>query len=219
MEYLKDYFQEYEKPDGKYLMKNCVMKIVEYIFNVSNKNMNLENIYVFVNKYTKHNIYIIKMLVEKFKTVNIITENLKYYKMLENKLYDEGILITVSNNIRKSAKRAEYILNMDYPKETFEKYNINMKSTIINLTEEGIFFDKAFNGVLVNNFEIEIDEDKNVFINEFFGDINKKLYFESLLITHQNQTIKELENNENCEFKIGYLTGVRGQIQNCEFLV
>ena len=200
-------------------MKNCVMKIVEYIFNVSNKNMNLENIYVFVNKYTKHNIYIIKMLVEKFKTVNIITENLKYYKMLENKLYDEGILITVSNNIRKSAKRAEYILNMDYPKETFEKYNINMKSTIINLTEEGIFFDKAFNGVLVNNFEIEIDEDKNVFINEFFGDINKKLYFESLLITHQNQTIKELENNENCEFKIGYLTGVRGQIQNCEFLV
>ncbi len=219
LEQFKDSFKDYKKLDGKYMMRRHILKIIEYIFKTSNKNMNLEDIYVFVNNYTKLNIYLIEMLVERFKTVNIITENLKYYRILENKLYEKGILITVSNNLRKGAKRAKYILNVDYTKEKFEKYNINMESIIINLTEENVFFETSFNGILVNNFEIEIDENEKVFINEYYGEINPKLYLESELLNQLQRCENEKQHIENYPLKIKFLIGVRGEINNCEFLV
>ena len=72
-------------------MKNIISKLLEYIYNVNNKNIKLENIYIFVNEYTKNNIGIIEMLARKCKTVNIVTENLKYFIKLEDFLYNEGL--------------------------------------------------------------------------------------------------------------------------------
>ena len=103
---------------NKKLMKSMILEILEYIFTKNCENSELENIYIFMNEYSDFNITIIENLCKKFKTVNIITENLKKFKNLENALYDEGILITVSNNKRKSVKNARYIINVDFENET-----------------------------------------------------------------------------------------------------
>lgn len=204
--------------NGRYLMKNSVLKIFQYIFN-NKPNMSLENVYIFVNECSKNNIYIIDLLLSEFKTVNIITENLRYYRRLEEKYFNKGILLTVSNNKRKSAKMAKFIIDIDFEKEKLEKYNINMEAIIINLTNEKIFFKSRFKGVIVNDFEVKVDDDSKDFIDEFYGSINKKIYIESK-IKNSLESFKNVDEiYKQYNAKITDLIGIRGVIQKCEFLV
>lgn len=201
--------------NGKIIMKKSIFYILEYIFNISKINMNLQNIYVFVNKYNQENINIIEDLSTKFKTINIITKNVRQFQILEKKLYNEGILITVSNNRRKSARNAKYIINIDFDKEIFEKYNINTSSIILNLTNEKIFFEKCFQGILINNIDIDFDNDCLEYINEYYGGYRKNEIMESFIIGKQYNIIKRFWKNYNC--KISKLIGIRGEIQINEF--
>lgn len=215
---LKKYFDKDIVLDGKYFMKHYVIDILIYIFNSNLQNMSLENIYVFVNNYSKLNIYLINKMVGKFKTVNIITENLKKFKKLENEFYKEGILITVSNNKRKSAINAKYIVNIDFGKDLFRKYRINQKSIIVNCIEEKDIYTNDFNGIEINNLNVIIDENNSQYINEFYGNMNKTIFLESCLLIGNDYVekidlIKKLYNAE-----IGELLGVRGIINKKEIL-
>lgn len=214
---LSQYFNNMTILDGKYFMKNSVLKILEYIHNINVSNINLENIYVFVNEYNCNNLHIIEHLISNFKTVNIITENLKKYRRLEEGLYRKGILITVSSNKRKSARNARYIINVDFSEESFKSYSINRNSIIINLTNQATIVEKSFNGILINNFEIDICKDSQNFVNEFYGDLSRKEYLESFLINNENDyyMCDELYKKYKCEIKA--LFGIRGIIQQQEF--
>lgn len=175
--------------NGKDFFRASLFKILYYIFE-NEKNMSQKNIYIFVNEYNDKNVFIIEKLSTLFKTVNVITGNLRKYGVLEEKLYNKGYIITISNNKRKSAKKAQYIINVDFNKEDFEKYNIYRKSIIINLTNENSFFDSKFNGVIINNFDVKC--------NENFDQID--------------------EIYDRYNLQITDLIGVRGVIQKCEFL-
>lgn len=215
VKFLSKEFNQNNILTGKYLMKNSILGILEYIFNINKINTELENVHIFVNQYSKNNIKIIENMCKKFKTVNIITENLKYYKRLESKLYNEGILVTVSNNKRKSARCAKYVINVDFEKEIIEQYNVNMNSVIINLTNEKVLFEKFFRGVLVNNFEIVLDSDFVYYIEEVYGKVNKKVFLESLIL---DMNCVEVENElSKYGGKISGLLGVRGRILDSEF--
>ena len=107
------------------------MEILEYIFEIQGKKMEQEDIYFLINK--DEDIYLenIKTLSEKFKTTNIITEELsKFQKIVEN-IFEEETTIYLSNNKRKSLRRAKYIVNFDYGIGEIEKYNIN-RTAILN---------------------------------------------------------------------------------------
>ena len=210
-------FKDFEQNNilcGKYLMKNLILGIIEYICNINKINTQLENIHIFVNQYSKDNIKIIENMCKKFKTVNIITENLKYYKRLENKLFDEGVLITVSNNKRKSAKNAKFIVNIDFEKNKIEQYNVNMSSIIINLINEKVLFEKYFRGVLINNIKIMLNSDLKCYINEFFGEINENIYLENLLYDKECGDAQNEFLKYGCEI-VG-LIGIRGVINDKE---
>ena len=219
LDFLKKFITEKNIIDGKFIMKLLVDKILEYILNIKSENMNLENIYVFVNTYNKINIKIIEKFVAKFKTVNIITENLKYYKRLENKMYKDGILITVSNNKRKSAKNAKYIVNIDFESNAFNEFCINQKAIIINLTKEKIIFKKSYNGIIVNDFNLKMNTDNECFYKEFYGNIDNKILLESWIINMENFFEKLDKKNEEYSSEICDLLGIRGKLQKCEFLV
>ena len=219
LDFIKEKFNEYYISKGKMIMKNNVLNIFQYIFRINKSNINLENAYILVNEYNKQNTYIINELVENFKTVNIITENIRKYRKLENYWYEEGVLITVSNNKRKSLKNAKYIVNIDFDKNKIMMYNINLSSIIINVSDEDIVLKSNFNGVLINNIELQIDKNKEDFVNEFYGNINKKIFLEAII----KKNIKKLEYikkiNQEYGVKIEELTGVRGKLENNEFLV
>nr|MCR5146374.1 hypothetical protein [Clostridia bacterium] len=173
--------------------------------------------YLFVNGYNKNIVNMIDRLVNKFKTVNIITKNLRIYKRIEDKMFEKGYLITVSNNKRKSAKSAKYIINYDFSKENFERYNINREAVIINLTDEKNLYDLSFNGIIINDFNIKISTNDRNYIDEFYGCLDEKIYLENLL--NQNNEKKEIidEIYSEYEVEITDLLGVRGIISKCEF--
>lgn len=218
LDFIKKDFEQYCLSTGKLVMKMNIMQIFRYIFNANNSNSNLENVYLLVNEYSKQNLYIINELIESFKTVNIITENLRSYRRLENRLFREGVLITVSNNKRKSLKNAKYVINMDFDKNRILMYNIGSKSIIINIADETIVLKNGFNGVLINDIEIKISSAQDQFINEFYGRIDKKVLLE-LVLKNNIDKLEYIEKiNQKFELKISGLIGVRGRLENNEFL-
>lgn len=201
---------------GKVLMKELSLEILEYVFDKNKQIMNLENIYIFVNEYSKNNIYLINKLVYYFRTVNIITENLINYRRLENDLYKQGILITVSNNKRKSAINAKYIINIDFENERLNNYRINHYAIIINHTKEKNILGKSFKGIIVNDIILNIDKNYKEYINEFYGKIENTIFIESVLISNElgNNRIEYLKKEYNLE--VEKLVGIRGKISTQE---
>lgn len=132
--------------------------------------MEQEDIYFLINK--DEDIYLenIKTLSEKFKTTNIITEELsKFQKIVEN-IFEEETTIYLSNNKRKSLRRAKYIVNFDYGIGEIEKYNINRTAILINIEQKVKIESMAFEGISINNVNIQIPDE----LIEHFGRMMEK---------------------------------------------
>ena len=218
LDFMKDSFDSDKVLDGKWLMRNSIQQILHYISLCNGQNMNLENIYVLVNKYTKENKYLIRSLIPNFKTVNIITDDLKHFKLLENRLYTEGILITVSNNKRKSVKKARYIVNLDFQKEEVEKYSINPNAVFINCVKEKNIIKNSFTGIIVNNIDGKLNPDLNEYMKEYYGIIDDNIFWESCLIQSNSYNLEIEEYCKKKYFEITGLYGIRGMINKSEFL-
>lgn len=202
----------------KFYMRNNIIQIFKYIFNISKNNINLENIYVLVNEYSKQNLELIDKLTKEFKTVNIITENIRRYKRLEDRYYKQGVLITVANNKRKSLNSAKQIINVDFDKNKIMLYNIYPNSIIINLSNYEMDINKRFNGVLINNVEVRVNKDKDCFIREFYGNINTRVFLEILMKRNINRIEYTEKINQEFDVNIDKLIGIRGSIENNEIL-
>ena len=113
--------------------------------------------------------YIYKFAKE-FKRLNIITNHIGKFKKIEKKLFEQdGILITVTNNKRKSLSKAEIILNIDFPKELLNRFVVYNKANIITWEDEIKFNKKRFNGKIISSIDnetIEYDENILKFITE-----------------------------------------------------
>lgn len=120
--------------------------------------------------------YIYKFAKE-FKTINIITNHIGKFKKIEEKLYEEnGILINLTNNRRKSLLKSKLILNIDFPKELINEFTIYDNSTIINWEDNLKIRKKRFNGKIIE--EINLDLAENSEVSEFIKQNNLEKYDE-----------------------------------------
>lgn len=195
------------KYTGKILMKKLIFQIIELIYSIVPGRTELDDIYVFLNAYSPENIRIIEEFVSKFKNVNIITSNISKFKILEKKYEREGILITVSNNKRKSAVKAGVIVNVDFDNKSFNKYVINTNAIVINLNNEKNMGNSHFNGIIVNNYNIVYKNVKD-YVEEFFGEIDLKFWLEYKMDEIGETFVEELLTQKQIE--IGQLIGIRG---------
>ena len=81
-------------------------------------------------------------------------------KNIEKQLEDEGIIIAVTNNKKKSLLKSDLILNIDFPKELINKYRINENAIIVNIKGKIKINEKRFNGLNIHDYEIDFREDK-----------------------------------------------------------
>jgi len=165
--------------DGKRVKKYAIEEILKYIVNLSqNKNQKLQfqDIYFLQKEHNFETIYMIESLKDKVKTINIITNDIRKYKKIEDNLYNEGYLITVSNNKKKSLKKAKIIINMDFLKEELSSYIINRNSIIINFTNEKIDNLRGFEGIIINSIKIDMKEE----IKQYFKTNNLYYKFDNL---------------------------------------
>lgn len=144
----------------KWLLKNIVDEVIEDVLNGNQRKQS--EISICVNEIdTKVEEYILKFARE-FKTINIITNHIGKFKYIEKELYNEGIIMNITNNKRKSLSKAKLILNVDYPKEILNQFTIFDKATIINLEGDIKINKKRFSGRIINDYKYNIDEQSDV---------------------------------------------------------
>lgn len=213
---LKKYEKELNISKKESTMSFFIYDILKYIANNLNIKIELQNLYILANGYNKENIEIIKYLLNKVKTINIVTNNIVKYRKLEEKLYnEEGILITITNNKTKGLKRANFIINLDFDNETIKNYNMNMNSIIINCTNNKIDVLKYFQGIIINDIEIKIEEKKEN--EELYKEFDKTEIYSSFQ-SEKETYIEAINRIKNDKVEVECLVGMSGNIDVKELL-
>ena len=154
-----NYLNEYgiEIADGRWLFEILLTDIVNYI--VEKQKIERVNISVLINDLTDKEFENIKLLAQKYMTINIVTNHIEKFRKLEQQLQEKGIIATITNNKKKSLMKSQILINIDFPKELINKYRINESATIVNVKRPIKITQKRFNGVTVNDYEIEYRND------------------------------------------------------------
>lgn len=178
------YSYNYEIVDGKWLFQVLIFDILEYVIKKLKIKKDDIKLGILVNDISDLAIYAIVELVKKYKNVKIVTNHINSFKNIEEKISEKyGILISVGNNKRKVLSKTNIILNLDFPTELINRFKINSESTIINFKGNVKIKDKRFNGLNINDYEIDWEEQVNP--DKFY---TKDLYE---AIQYKNQPIEE----------------------------
>lgn len=178
-----------EISDGRWLFEILLIDIVKFL--IDKQKLEKTNISILINDLTDIEFENIKILSKKYKTINIVTNHIEKFKKLEEQLQEEGIIITITNNKKKSLMKSQIIINIDFPKELINKYRINENATIINIKRPIKIIQKRFNGITVNDYEISYRSD--ICNEKFFnGKYALKDLYESEI--YKKSSFNELRN-------------------------
>ena len=160
--------------ENKVIYRENIIQIINNVILQKGNNPNEENIYVLMNSNNIENNQKILSMIKTYKTVNIITPIIKQFIKLEQRLENESELISVSNNKRKSLIKAEYIINIDFTENDIAQYNINRQSIIFNVSENKIEHIHGFDGIIINNIELNNSENEKFDLQDEY-EKNKEL--------------------------------------------
>ena len=182
------YSYDFDIVNGKWLFEVLSCQVIDYV--VKKKKMKKEEITIsiLINDVTDIMYQNIKKISKEYKRVNIVTNHIEVFKRMEEEILEEdGIIITIGNNKKKSLMKSNIILNVDFPTDIINQYNINEYAIIINLKGNVKINSKRFNGININNYEIsykridELEYEKNnLFENKdiYEANISKKQPFD-----------------------------------------
>ena len=151
------YSYGFDIPDGKWLLEILSCETLGYI--VEKKNLKKQELMVsiLVNQLSEITLENIKQLVKEYKRINIVTNHIQQLKKLEDEiLEEEGIMITVTNNKKKSLLKSNIILNIDFPTELINQYQIKEDAIILNIQGNVKIKKKRFCGICINDYEIKM---------------------------------------------------------------
>lgn len=198
--------------DGRWLEKYISFEILDYVIEQKVLKKQETEIAITTNEITDLSIEIIKVLAKQYKRVTVVTNYINKLRKIEKEIYEKnGILIVVSNNQRKSLLKPQIILNLDFNKEVFNKYKINENALIINLEGDMKILTKRFNGININDYEIEVGKEENIWRENMKNFKNKDLLEAVLYMkdTFQNIRSKIAQN----KVSIKEVFGINGKIE------
>ena len=133
---------------------------------------------------------------------------------MEEKLYNEnGIAIQFSNSYKKSLKKSDIIINLDFCETDINEYEINTNAIIINTEDKLKIKTKLFNGIVVNSYNIKFVKTVNKLneIIKILDEFDNLFIYESII----NSDNKYLLNDNNV--KVINTIGNNGIILDKEF--
>lgn len=186
-----------EISNGDFLFEILMLDIVHYIVNKKKLEEDKFIISILINDLTDIEFENIKILAKKYKNVNIVTNHVEKFKKLEKSLEkDEGIIISVTDNKKRSLMKSGIIINIDFPNELINKYNIKEDAIIVNVKLKTKINNKRFNGLNISNYEIDFRDDKKC-IKALSGDYYLKDLYESEL--YKKQRMADLKSKINLD--------------------
>lgn len=203
--------------DGRWLFKQLVPKIVDYIMLCKKDKIEYQEISILSKDINDIVVYNIKELSARVRILNIITENESKFRKLEKELYEQkGIILNMNNNYKKSLTKSDIIFNFDFSEEEINNYTLPKKSCIINLKEEITINSKAFEGINVSFYEIQMPRKyiKNLL---YLKDFNTSMLYESYIYKNTNPINIKTELIED-GINISFLNGKNGKIRKTEYV-
>lgn len=207
----KDIIEKEKSLKYKEYYKILLNNVIKIILKKRDKKSEETNLYILAKEYHTYVSEFIYNNGIKYKTITIITDDVKYQKISDDMYNQNGINIIIANNKRRSINKAEYIINIDFVEEDLKKYNIYRKAIIFNIINIKIKRIKGFDGIIINNIEIEMPktvlEKYKLLNNSIFKNFNiQDIYFECL------EDINEVKSNAQiCNFM-----GNNGNISDTE---
>lgn len=197
--------------NGKWLFEVLSCKILEYILEKRGIKKEETKISILINDLTENMLSSIRQIAKEYKRVNIITNHIEKFKKIEKQILEkDGIMITVGNNKKKGLYKSQLILNVDFPSELINQYNIYEEAIIVNIRGNVKIAQKRFNGISINDYDItfekidEFDYDKNTKYKAckiYEAQFNKKQPFQEVM--------KQIEKDK---VRITKLVGVNSEI-------
>ena len=198
--------------NGRWLEKYLTFEILEYIINQKGIKKEETEIAITTNEITDLTIETIKILSKQYKKLIVVTNHIEKLRRVEKELYDnDGILIVVANNTKKSLLKPQIILNLDFNMQVLNKYKINENAIIINVEGDMKIRSKRFSGININNYEIVVGREENIWRENMSVFENKDLLEATLYIrdTFNNIRRKIMKN----KVSIKELYGENGKIE------
>lgn len=207
--------------DGRWILNYLIPEIVEYISKMQECAIEQQEISILVNDNSEVNLKNIVYLSKKVKRLNIVTNNMDKFKKIEEYLYNKlGIMITITNNKKKSLIKSNIIINIDFVEESINQYKLPIYSTIFNVNYHTKIYSKRFCGVNAHNCVISFPEKYNELLGQYniIEEFEKNILYESMIYrkdSFENIRIEIEENNS----KIEHLIGNNGKINESEYKV
>lgn len=206
----KLYCQNINILDGRYLFYLLIPEIIEYILKRQKVKLQNGEVTLLINDFTQNNAKIITYIAQNVKRVNIVTNHSNKFKKIEDYLYNElGVILNITNNKSKSLSNANIIINIDFPEEIINKYEINSNAIIVNIFNEIKIRAKKFNGININYYKACIPKEYQI-----DGFQNKLVYESSIYKYSYENARKDIIANK---IRIKKLVGINGDISENEF--
>ena len=206
----KLYCQNINILDGRYLFYLLIPEIIEYILKRQKVKLQNGEVTLLINDFTQNNAKIITYIAQNVKRVNIVTNHSNKFKKVEDYLYNElGVILNITNNKSKSLSNANLIINIDFPEEIINKYEINSNAIIVNIFNEIKIRAKKFNGININYYKACIPKEYQI-----DGFQNNLVYENSIYKYSYENARKDIIANK---IRIKKLVGINGDISENEF--
>ena len=206
----KLYCQNINILDGRYLFYLLIPEIIEYILKRQKVKLQNGEVTLLINDFTQNNAKIITYITQNVKRVNIVTNHSNKFKKIEDYLYNElGVILNITNNKSKSLSNANIIINIDFPEEIINKYEINSNAIIVNIFNEIKIRAKKFNGININYYKACIPKEYQI-----DGFQNNLVYESSIYKCSYENARKDIIANK---IRIKKLVGINGDISENEF--
>ena len=203
--------------DGRWLFKELVPKCIEYIMLCKKDKIEYQEVSILSKDISEIVVYNVKEISGRVRILNIITENENKFRKLEKELYEQkGIILNMNNNYKKSLAKSDIIFNFDFSEEEINKYALPKKACIINLEKEITINSKAFEGINVSSYEIQMPRKyiKNLL---HFRDFDTSMLYESFIYKNTNPINIKAEFIED-GINISFLNGKNGKIRKTEYV-
>lgn len=198
--------------DGRWLIKYLNIEILEYIVDKANFNKEEIEIAITTDEISDFAIETIKILSKQYKKLTVVTSHIEKLRKIEKEIYDkEGIMIIISNNVKKSLIKPKIILNIDFNKEKLNKYKINETAIIVNLEGDMKIENKRFNGININDYEVEIGREEIIWRGDKDKFENKDLLESAIYVRDTYNNIRKIIKKNKVEIKELY--GLNGKIE------
>ena len=198
--------------DGRWLIRYLNIEILEYIVNKANFNKAETEIAITTDEISDFAIETIRALSKQYKKLTVVTSHIEKLRKIEKEIYDkEGIMIIISNNLKKSLTKPKIILNIDFNKEKLNKYKINENAIIVNLEGDMKIENKRFNGININDYEVQIGREEIIWRDDKHKFYNKDLFESAIYVRDTYNNIRKIIKKNKVEIKELY--GLNGKIE------